>query len=101
MPTGNPIYKDPRWKALRQQVLAEEPTCHWCHRAPSTQADHVIELDRGGDPFDRLNIVGSCAPCNSARGARYVNRKTAQRIQTRREATKPFLFADNKQDKGV
>lgn len=96
MPTGNPIYKDPRWKTLRKQVLAEEPTCHWCHRAPSTQADHVIELDRGGDPFDRLNIVGSCAPCNSARGARYVNRKTAQRIQTRREATKPFLFADNK-----
>ena len=42
---GNPIYSTAQWKALRKQVLEEEPVCHWCHRAPSTQADHLIELD--------------------------------------------------------
>ena len=87
--TGNPIYQTARWKQLRRQVLDEQPECHWClqrgKRTPSTQCDHLVELDRGGDPYDRSNLVGSCARCNSSRGATYINRKTAQRIQTRNQ----------------
>ena len=81
--SGNPVYGTKRWKELRAQVLAEEPTCHWCRKKPSTQADHVIELDAGGDPYDRSGIVGSCASCNARRGAIFVNKKTANRIQNR------------------
>ena len=91
--TTNPVYGTKRWKELRQQVLAEEPVCHWCKRKPSTQADHVIELDAGSDPYDRTLIVGSCASCNARRGAEYVNKKTANRIQKRNEAPK-VSFAD-------
>ena len=90
--TGNPIYQTARWKQLRRQVLDEQPECHWClqrgKRTPSTQCDHLVELDRGGDPYDRSNLVGSCARCNSSRGATYINRKTAQRIQTRNQIGK-------------
>ena len=85
--SGNPIYSTKRWKELRAQVLAEEPVCHWCRKKPSTQADHVIELAAGGDPYDRLGIVGSCASCNARRGAIFVNKKTAARIQNRNNAT--------------
>jgi len=91
MPSGNPLYGTSRWKALRKLVLAEEPICHWCNTRPSTQADHVVETDRGGDFWDRTNIVGSCARCNTARGARYVNKKTAARVQARRDAPRHFL----------
>ena len=69
-------------------------------RTPSTQCDHLVELDRGGDPYDRSNLCGSCARCNSSRGATYINRKTAQRIQTRNQTTqktdKVFLTAELK-----
>ena len=91
---GNPIYRTAQWKALRRQVLEEEPTCHWCHRRPSTQADHLIELDRGGDPYNRDNLVGSCASCNASRGARHVNAKTARRMQTRDAAPTRIFFDD-------
>jgi len=91
---GNPIYSTAQWKALRKQVLEEEPTCHWCHRAPSTQADHLVELDNGGDPYSRDNLVGSCASCNASRGARHVNRKTARRMQARDAAPTRVFFSD-------
>ena len=99
--TGNPIYQTARWQQLRRQVLDEEPECRWClargKRTPSTQCDHIVELDRQGDPYDRANLCGSCARCNSSRGATYINRKTAQRIQTRNQTTNQtnkFSFSD-------
>ena len=99
--TGNPIYQTARWQQLRRQVLDEEPECRWClargKRTPSTQCDHITELDRGCDPYDRTNLCGSCARCNSSRGATYINRKTAQRIQTRNQTTNQtnkFSFSD-------
>jgi hypothetical protein len=85
--TANPVYNTKQWKQLRAQVLQEEPICHWCRKKPSCQADHVVELDRGGDPYDRTNIVGSCASCNARRGAIHVNKKTAQRIQNRKKTS--------------
>jgi hypothetical protein len=91
--SGNPIYNTKQWKQLRTQVLQEEPICHWCHKKPSSQADHVVELDRGGDPYDRTNIVGSCASCNARRGAIHVNKKTATRVQNRAKLS--FLDKQN------
>ena len=75
------IYRTARWKKLRLTVLAEEPTCHWCHNEPSTQVDHVIEIAAGGEPYERSNLVGSCRRCNSIRGAMYGNKKKQQMIR--------------------
>jgi len=87
---GNPIYSTKQWRELRRLILEEDDECHWCRlhgkRTRATQVDHVIELDRGGDPFDRSNLVSSCSSCNASRGASFVNRKTAQRIQKRNES---------------
>jgi hypothetical protein len=89
---GNPIYGTKRWKEVRRLVLEEDSDCHWCRlkgkRTKASQVDHIVELDRGGDPYDRANLVPSCASCNASRGARFVNQKTAQRIQRRNEASK-------------
>lgn len=73
------------WKRLRAQVVRDEPVCHWCRKAPSTEADHLIELHRGGDN-SRDNLVGSCKPCNAKRGARYGNQVRAQKAQARQKA---------------
>ena len=67
----------------RKALLADNPLCHWCGKAPATEADHLIESDREGD--DTLdNLVPSCKPCNSRRGATYVNRKTASKTKQRK-----------------
>ena len=75
-------YDTPEYKRARRDLLASSPDCHWCG-APATEADHLIEQDAGGD---HTTMVPSCKPCNSRRGAQYVNRKTANRMQARRVA---------------
>lgn len=73
---------DPTYKKNRAQLLRDKPTCHWCKRAPGTQADHLIEHDRGGtDDLD--NLVPACAKCNGKRGARYVNAKRTTQARKR------------------
>ena len=69
------------WKELRLKVLEDYPTCVWCKRRPSTEADHVIPVDAGIDPMDRSNLVGSCRPCNGRRGAQHGNKKAQKGIQ--------------------
>ena len=78
-------YKDPEYQRNRRSILTGNPPCHWCGTNPATQADHLIELDRGGD-HSLDNLVPSCASCNASRGARHVNRKVAERIQNRNRA---------------
>lgn len=58
----------PAWRRIRAQVLAEEPNCRWCGTRASTEADHILSRQRGGDDR-RENLAGSCKPCNLARGA--------------------------------
>ena len=47
----------PEFMRNRRIVLEHEPICHWCHKAPSTEADHLIEVDRGGTD-DIENLCG-------------------------------------------
>ena len=78
---------DPTYRKNRQQLLRDKPLCHWCKKQPATQADHVIEHDKGGSN-DLDNLVPSCAKCNGRRGARYGNAKrTAQ--HTKRNGNRP------------
>ena len=67
---------DPRhtraWRALRDQVVQEEPVCKLqlpgiC-TAVSTTADHVIPVTERPDlALERSNVRGSCEPCNATR----------------------------------
>ena len=66
---------DPTYRAARAQLLAHNPACHWCG-GTATEADHLIEHDRGGtDTLD--NLVPSCKPCNARRGQAYKARRDA------------------------
>jgi phage terminase large subunit-like protein len=80
----------------RRELLADKPRCHWCKKRQATEADHLIEHDRGGtDTPD--NLVPSCKPCNARRGANYKAAKGRARqaarpgnqTQTRSQNRKP------------
>lgn len=74
----------------RRELLADKPRCHWCNKRQATEADHLIEHDRGGtDTPD--NLVPSCKPCNARRGANYKAAKGRARQAARpgHQPTKP------------
>jgi hypothetical protein len=79
-------YDRAEYKRARADLLAGNPLCHWCKRKPATQADHLIEVDRGGSHTD--GMVPSCGPCNARRGAQHLNRKR-QHQQNVRNGTQP------------
>ena len=65
---------DPNYLRARATILAGSPLCHWCGTNPATEADHLIEHDRGGtDNID--NLVPACKPCNAKRGQAYLTRR--------------------------
>lgn len=59
---------NPEWRALRERVIARDPTCSICRKAKSTVADHITPKRDGG--LDTLvNLQGVCLPCNSRKAA--------------------------------
>lgn len=76
----------PEYKRNRAEILKGDPVCHWCKKALATEADHLVPYDV--EPDDSLtNLVPACKPCNSKRGAMYVNRKRQAQTQRRNTAT--------------
>lgn len=86
---------DPRksraYQSARADFLAAAPPyCHWCrvrvyddvpagHPLKAT-VDHRIEVDTAPElALDRSLWVVACGPCNSSRGARFVNARRAGR----------------------
>ena len=71
------------FKKNRRTLLEGQPPCHWCGLRTATTADHLIEEDRWDHTQPGLNeldnLVASCKPCNSSRGAKYRNIKHSHR----------------------
>ena len=69
------IRNDPRYHAFRAAVLErDEYRCQACGSESQLEADHVVPLAHGGDPFDPDNGRTLCKPCNGKRGTRAVIR---------------------------
>jgi 5-methylcytosine-specific restriction enzyme A len=65
------LYGTPRWQALRQQVLSEEPYCRVCQVARGTNVDH-IERHEGIEAkfFARNGLQSLCHSCHSTKTQR-------------------------------
>jgi 5-methylcytosine-specific restriction endonuclease McrA len=64
---GQAAYSDPAYRRNRLLAIKREPICHWCHLRPSTTADHLLSVAKGGG-HNLENLVGSCKKCNERRG---------------------------------
>ena len=43
--------------------------CARCGRAARLECDHVVPLDRGGDPWDMANLQALCRRCHIGKTA--------------------------------
>lgn len=75
------------WRKVRPVVLERDG--HRCQirtagvcTIVATTVDHIIERDRGGT-HELTNLRAACGPCNSAKGAEYVNAKRSGRLRPR------------------
>lgn len=62
------------WELLRQKIFTRDNyTCRYCGAgAVSPACDHVIPVSRGGGN-EEDNLVTSCQPCNSSKGAKLLS----------------------------
>lgn len=71
------FYQTPLWRALRAQVLDEEPLCRAClaekRSRPTAHVDHIIPRTAGG-PDARANLAGLCARHHSEKTQREMRR---------------------------
>lgn len=60
---------DRRWKKLRKIVLARDPICKICDKAPSTEVDHIVPRppDQHAADVTEEELQGLCKPCHSSK----------------------------------
>lgn len=67
------VYDTRRWRRLRLLQLREYPLCAHCERRGITQAaneaDHILSIERGGEPFSLANLQSLCKTCHSRKTA--------------------------------
>lgn len=65
---GLAVYQSPRWIKLSAQLRKEVGHCEQCGRSDGQlYVDHVIELQDGGDPWHRINLMVLCAHCHTTK----------------------------------
>ena len=59
-----------RWTRVRRAVLDRDGfRCRRCGKAGRMEVDHLVPLDRGGDPWDLANLQALCRSCHFAKTA--------------------------------
>ena len=59
-----------RWAAVRRAVFQRDGwRCVECGKAGRLECDHVVPLERNGDPFDMANLQTLCRSCHIAKTA--------------------------------
>ena len=71
------------WRRLRGMVLARDPVCVACCRAPSVTVDHIVPKHRGGED-EEANLQGLCLACHAAKTAAEGNAAKISRRRTPR-----------------
>ena len=79
------LYNSPRWKALRDAKLKEDPLCEICG-AEATEVHHI--QPHNGDPavfFDSGNLMSICHTCHARETQKESeSRKRLKNVQNRK-----------------
>lgn len=65
-------YSTAAWQRLREAKLSADPLCEVCIRRevvePADTVDHIIAIEKGGDPFPPLDgLMSMCEACHNAK----------------------------------
>lgn len=63
-------YNTKAWRDLRRAKLIDQPLCEACLRReivePADTVDHIVAIEKGGDPFPPLDqLMSMCARCHN------------------------------------
>ncbi|TDR35475.1 HNH endonuclease [Aquamicrobium defluvii] len=63
-------YNTSTWRRLRKAKLVDQPLCEACLRReivePADTVDHIVAIEKGGDPFPPLDqLMSMCAACHN------------------------------------
>ena len=63
-------YSTQRWQRVRRFKLRQNPLCELCIKVgyiePATTVDHIVPINKGGDPFPGLyRLMSLCASCHN------------------------------------
>ena len=54
-----------RWRLLRRGTFERDGwRCVRCGKAGRLEADHIVPLAKGGDPYDKANLQTLCRGCH-------------------------------------
>ena len=91
----NRLYNSPKWKALRDGKLKQQPTCEKCG-APATEVHHIAPHRGNMELFiDWDNLMSLCSKCHrleTIREAKENARTTYERQKREREVAKRKLW---------
>lgn len=67
------IYDSTRWRKLRKMIITREPFCRTCKQMDVLMAakiiDHIVPINKGGDPWDEGNLQPLCKKCHDVKTA--------------------------------
>ena len=57
-----------QWQVLRLRIFTRDAwRCTRCGKAGRLECDHVVPLEKGGDPYDPANLQSLCRGCHLAK----------------------------------
>lgn len=82
---ADPFYLSPEWRKLMGEIIAERGRrCEECGRTGTRIfGDHIIELQDGGAPLDKANVMCRCGSCHTRKTAASRARRMADRLPRR------------------
>lgn len=70
------FYASTRWRKLSKIIRQQRPLCEVClatgmpNPRPSTEVDHIIPINKGGDPWSESNLQALCSLHHAQKSAR-------------------------------
>ena len=68
------FYQSRQWRNLRALKLQMNPLCEECERqgrlVPAQMVDHIIPINKGGEPLSMDNLQSLCNRCHSIKTAK-------------------------------
>ena len=68
-PKRHEFYSSSEWRRLREWYRTRHPLCEECERngrvTLAQVVDHIVEIERGGNPTDPSNLQSLCHACHN------------------------------------